>query len=182
MIDNNQFSLDNINLSPDFNFSHTLSHTEFILDDNDDSPYNNIAVHCKYLDESQFIARYHNTENLSYLSLNIQSLPAKFDELYEFIVLLQNNNCAPDVILLQEIWQIIDPDLFDLPGYHSLIYKTRHNAQGGGVGLYVKDNLHFNLLSEKSIFIDRILESIFIEIWTSKNKKNCNRFPLQAPC
>ena len=39
------------------------------------------------------------------------------------------------------------------------------------MGIYIKKNLKFNILHEKCIFIDRIFESLFIEVWIHKNKK-----------
>ena len=104
-------------------------------------------------------------------SLNIQSLPAKFNEFSDFISNLLYNNAAPEIICLQELWQIADPNLLSLPSYHPLLFKLRHNIKGGGVGIYIKDSLRFNLLVDLSVFIDRIFESIFIEVITHDNKK-----------
>jgi hypothetical protein len=50
-----------------------------------------------------------------------------------------------------------------IPGYN-FIYKQRTTAQGGGVGLYIKDVYKFKILETHSIFVDRIFESLFIEI------------------
>ena len=105
------------------------------------------------------------------LSFNIQSLPAKFSEFRELINMLFLQNCAPDVICLQEIWRIPDPDFFTISGYHPLVYKSRHiNTQGGGVGLFVKDIFSFSINDVLSVFVDRILESLFIDI-TFNSKK-----------
>ena len=99
------------------------------------------------------------------MSVNIQSLPAKFNDFCSFIYSLQKGNSAPDIICLQEIWRIQGPEFFNLDGYHPIIYKCRHvNKQGGGVGIYVKNNLDFDVIGELSIFQDRIFESIFIDV------------------
>jgi Reverse transcriptase (RNA-dependent DNA polymerase) len=59
-----------------------------------------------------------------------------------------------------------------LPGYHPLIFKLRHNnVQGGGVGIYLKNCFNYSLLPEFSLFVDRVLETIFIEVYTSNNTK-----------
>jgi len=73
------------------------------------------------------------------MSLNIQGLPAKFAEFEEFINELGRKIFIPDIICLQELWRINDPDFFDLQNYHKLIFKSRSsNTQGGGVGIFVK--------------------------------------------
>jgi len=178
MDDNGQsFSLTNIMSNPSFNFSNSLVNADFCtLNPNncneDDSPYTNLDISCSYKDESSFISTYSHLNRFSIMSFNIQSLPAKFTEFQEFILNLNLNYCSPDIILLQEIWHLHNPDSFQIPGYSQLVYKSRaNNVQGGGVGIYFKDKIRFNVLHEKSIFIDRIFESIFAEVWLPNNKK-----------
>jgi len=43
--------------------------------------------------------------------------------------------------------------------------------EGGGVGIYVKNDLVFSVLKQHSIFVERIIETLFIEITTEDNKK-----------
>ena len=106
------------------------------------------------------------------MSFNIQSLPSKFNEFQELIQNFQINKCEPDIICLQEIWQIVNSSAFSLDDYNPIEYKLRSNStQGGGVGIYIKKNIKYNILRDKSIFIDRIFESLFIEVWIHKNKK-----------
>ena len=51
-------------------------------------------------------------------------------------------------------------------------YKLRrNNTQGGGVGIFVKTKFKFNLLAEKSIFVDRIFETITIEVFLNPKQK-----------
>jgi len=91
-----------------------------------------------------------------FLSLNVQSLPAKFNELDEFISYLKNNGCEPDFICLQETWKIFDQSLFTTEGYNLEIKSRSTNTQGGGVGIYIKKGLCYNVLQESSIFIDKV--------------------------
>ena len=85
---------------------------------------------------------------------------------------MSTNNSPPNVICLQEIWQIQQNTSFKLDGYHELIYKTRANCvQGGGVGIYIKDGTKFCILHNLSVFHDRVLESLFVEITTKTNDK-----------
>ena len=140
-------------------------------DDVNDSPYSKLKLSCSYMDETQFVTKFSNRKKFSYLSWNIQSLPAKFNEFQEFINVLSHNNCSPDVICLQETWKIIDKNLFALPNYSLPETLQRSNSQGGGVGFYFKNNVKFNILKEKCIFVDRVIETIFAEVWSSDNKK-----------
>ena len=79
---------------------------------------------------------------------------------------------APDVICIQELWQFPDNASFKLNGYHPLIYKLRrNNVQGGGVGIYVKSNFSFNILPDLSIFVDRVFESLSLEIFINPQTK-----------
>ncbi len=171
------YSLENISNDPLFNFSESLLSNDFLISNNsgdqiDDSPYNNLDISCKYLDESTFCNTYSNNQNFTFLSLNVQSLQAKFGELQELISNTSRHNCAPDIILLQELWQIYDAPSLSLPNYSPLKFKTRSDGvQGGGVGIYFKKHLSYNILEEKSIFVDRVIETIFAEVQTCNNNK-----------
>lgn len=105
------------------------------------------------------------------MTLNIQSLSAKFTEFSCLINLLSDNHCSPDFICLQEIWGIHDPSLFYLPNYQDLLFTQRSDGRGGGVGIYVKKDISVNLIKEKAIFVDKLFESIFLEINLPNTKK-----------
>jgi hypothetical protein len=162
-------------VDPNFNFLQIFNqyNNDDSLDEPSlDSPYNNNLITCIYMDETRFSSTYANNCNLSILSLNIQSLPAKFSEFSEWISSLLLSNSELDIICLQEIWQFPDHTLFNLPGYNELVYKSRrNNVQGGGVGIYVKSGLTFNLKPQLSIFVDRVFESIFIEVQPASSPK-----------
>ena len=81
-------------------------------------------------------------------------------------------NSAPDIIALQEIWQFSPDASFPLPGYQPLFYKQRrNNVQGGWVGIYIKSCFTCNLLPDCTVFHDRIIESITVEILLKNNSK-----------
>ena len=117
---NAEFSLPNLSNNPNFDFSNSLFNSNFFINPNheynhiDDSPYSNLEMLCNYFDETTFVNKYNTSNKFSYMSLNIQSLPSKFNEFSEFIYNLAHNNCAPNVILLQEIWHISDSSHFNL--------------------------------------------------------------------
>ena len=49
--------------------------------------------------------------------------------------------------------------------------NTRINTRGGGVGIFVKTGINFNVLKQYSIFSERIIETLFIEIIDCNNQK-----------
>jgi hypothetical protein len=42
---------------------------------------------------------------------------------------LVNKNVQIDVIALQEVWEIRDPNTLIIPGFQPLVYKTRANIR-----------------------------------------------------
>ena len=104
------------------------------------------------------------------MSLNIQSISAKFNEFSELINVLSNLNCAPDIICLQEIWRFPTYHNFKLANYHLFVYKIRESSQGGGEGFFVKNSIKFKILPELSVFSEKIIETLFIEV-TISNKR-----------
>jgi hypothetical protein len=106
-----------------------------------------------------------------FLSINIQSLLSKHEQLQEFISELSNSNLVVDVIAVQEIWDIRYPELVNIPGFKPLIYKARRNMRGGGVGFFVRENLECIIIENLSPFINKIFESITIQLtYPASNK------------
>jgi len=130
----NPFFLNNLAINPNYDFLKTIQ-----SDDDSDfdicSPYDSVNFDCRYSDLSSFVNKSRNTRNIPIMSLNIQSLSAKFSEFKEFICILDKSNTSPDIICLQELWSIHSHSSFNLPGYDPLIYKSRSSGvQGGGGG------------------------------------------------
>ena len=170
------FDLDDLVSNNNFDFISSLSNTDgdsghpFNLDVIY-SPYSHSTFSTDYIDPIAFCSKFPSSPNLSLLSLNIQSLPSKFTEFFDLITLMTKSNCNPDILCLQEIWKISDPLPFSIPGYQPLIFTSRQNSQGGGVGIYLKNGISFKHLPALSIFIEKLFESIFIEITLSNGKK-----------
>ena len=155
-------SLKNLTSNSDYNFIHKLVSSQDVDDDfSPDSPYENsnfITSYCDPLNYKQ------DSKSLSFMTFNIQSISSKFTEFLELICILDKSNSSPDVICLQELWSFPDFKYFNLPNYHPLCFKLRKNAQGGGVGLFIKNNLKFSILQQASVFSERIFETFFVEI------------------
>jgi hypothetical protein len=123
MTRNNDFNLGSLIDNPNFDFIKILSSNldndndneslPFIISDDIDSPYNNSVFNCNYVDHLSICTSYLNN-SVNIMSLNVQSLPAKFSELKDLLNHFSTNNFLPEIILLQEIWQITDPIFFNL--------------------------------------------------------------------
>jgi hypothetical protein len=143
MTGTNNLNLGNLTDNPLYDFIKVLSSNSdnensndsfsFFESDDLDSPYNNGNFDSVYVDHVS-VCNSRLNEKINIMSLNIQSLPAKFSELLYFINHCSQYNFLPDIILLQEIWQIADPNIFSLKNYQPLVYKCRDHKQGGGSG------------------------------------------------
>jgi hypothetical protein len=123
------FDLEN-NANLDFSVQYdTLYNDENLVDD----PYANVNLRSKYYDVESMANLSLNGHSL-YLSLNIQSLNSKFEELQHFITELRQKNVNIDVIALQETWEILYPEQLMLPGFQKLVFKNRKGMRGGGWG------------------------------------------------
>lgn len=78
-------------------------------------------------------------DNLKFIAVNARSLRSSFDELNLFI---ENNNFKFDVLGITESWLRKEECFaYQIQGYR-MFTQERSNRLGGGVALYVKNNLH----------------------------------------
>jgi len=132
-----------------------------LFDDKLDSPYYDLEC---------MINKYSNTDIPIVLSINIQSLASKFDELSAIINHLENNNVSIIAIVLQEVWNIKHLDTVIMNGFQNLSCKIRTFSNGGGVGIYVKNGTACRLLNIPDSFTDKLFESITVELNVGKHK------------
>ena len=92
--------------------------------------------------------------------LNIRSLQNKVDELS---TLLTSLDIKFSVVGITETWLLDSPVGVDIDGYN-FVYKNRPVRSGGGVGLYVSDNLDFRIRRDIYADEDEVMEALFIEI------------------
>ena len=147
--------------------TESLSGDEFNIDN---------GLLCKYYEIEQFQTKVESiAENFSILSLNVQSLRGKLSEFSELIDELNIGEFSFSVIGIQEIWTLPPHLSTDLPGYKPLISKLRSQTEGssnnlgGGIGFWVNANLPFTLMSDISVFEEKIFESMFIRVDCGKN-------------
>ena len=85
--------------------------------------------------------------NFYILSLNSQSLNAKFNELKIYLELYANKQINFSAVCIQETWinEHTDLSLFPLQGYH-LITGNNSCSVHGGVAIYIRDSFNYKLL------------------------------------
>ena len=73
-----------------------------------------------------------------------------------------------DVIALSETWLNLydNLDVLNLVGY-DLCSKTRQNKRGGGVAMYIRNDIRFEVLDNISCSIDNVLECICVKLYLS---------------
>ncbi len=142
--------------------------TVFQFDSDDDVTYNNQSSY--YTDKLPTDLQNGLAQNnLSMLNINIRSLYKNFDSLKDFIHCTQTNF---DIIGLVETWfKDIPPEYFNLTGYN-LEFQNRVNKTGGGVCLYIKDDIKYKVRTDlQEIKCPENVEVLFIEI-DRPNSKN----------
>jgi len=166
--------LGSLNSNSEYDFSNELNlyfGNANDLFDIDVNPFENLKINCNYFDESTFISKLENCKEFILLSANIQSLSSKFSKPVEFISMLKSKNIILDLIALQEIWNVTDPNLFNIPGYQKIVIKTRLNSRGGGVGFYVKEGIKFRVVENLSIFNEKVLNPFVYRLNLLTTKK-----------
>ena len=140
-------------------------------DINSISPYvTNDLFDCAYRDESYFSNYPITNRSVFLMGLNIQSLSAKVDKLNSFLNSLQSKYKKPCVLALQETHLNANISPPHIAGYHPIVHKCRSNARGGGVGILIDENLPFTVNTVLSLFIERIFESVAVDVFFDKKK------------
>ena len=152
-----------------------LSNNNFhrlLYDDNEDFDiYKEIDLDSSYYSPDQFCEKFNNSKNISILSINLQSINAKFSSLSYLIYFWKEKGVIFDIICIQECYSIVIPSIFEISLYHPIVFKTRSTFVGGGVAYYINKSLNFSVLNEYSIFHEKIIESLFIELEFNNKKK-----------
>ena len=90
----------------------------------------------------------HKPDVFKCLSLNIQSLNAKIDQLRIYVEQFRMDNCNFDAICVQETWLMSDSptDHLQIDGY-TLISSPCVITSHSGVAIYLKNNLHYSIVN-----------------------------------
>lgn len=141
--------------------------------------YENSYSPSDYYDIESFIKLTKNLRQaFSSLTLNIESIQAKFDLLLAFVENISQHNFYFDALFLQETWltdqQCDQKNIkrFDIPGYQT-IPLGRKCGRKGGLIIYLHDKYKF-VLRENLYKASNDWEGLFVDVThCNKEKINC---------
>ena len=143
-------------------FSDFGDFVSFLNEDSDQEANLNCQINeSLYFDIDSLITRLGELSNyFTVLSLNIQSIRAKWDLFSATLDCLFEKNISPCAILLQETWLDFDSNLYDLCNYH-LFSLPPTCSQHGGLVTYIRND--FNGKVADIYQRSDIWEGLFIE-------------------
>ena len=105
------------------------------------------------------------------ISLNCQSLNAKFQELQIYVENYMSKGCIPGMICLQETWLSEDSDtsLLQLHGY-TMLSKGKSCSAHSGLAIYIRNDISFRELELD--FDSPLWDGLFAEITIESNNEN----------
>ena len=148
-----------------YDLNNTIENTDQIASFHyyDTNELNNVTR--KYISEQHVI--------MSFLHMNILSLPFHFHELY---ALLSELNYGPDIIAISESrLKSSTQSIVKINLENYCVEHTPTKYSSGGTLLYIKNDISYKLRNDLKIYKPKELESVFIEIInkTSKNTMLC---------
>ena len=162
------------NVIAQYNVSGNYSTNNDFLSDIDpdfNNSQNNINRQCIQYDTSaQFKQKFRCDKNISMLHTNICSSGKK---LKDFIYYIDNLDITFTFIGICETWATKNnQDILNIPGYSHEQCIRSNNKRGGGVSIYVHNNIQYK--NRKDLALPKTqYESVFIEI--NKSIMNTNR-------
>ena len=126
-------------------------------------------------------------ENFFILSVNIQSIRAKFDKLMALMKYLNEKDCIPSAVCVQETWlrKNDDTSLVHIPGYN-LIHQGLQCSEHGGLIIYLSDTFTYRIrdigISSSrweglfiDVFHDNLKSKVIIgNVYRPPRRNNCN--------
>ena len=157
-------SLDFLKNIPSFNIKtliDSLPGENFSKDD-----FISNTVTSKYYSPIEFKQAKFRKKQLSMAHLNIASLQLHIEELRDLLLLLDH---PFDIISITETRLHQQEPQIDISGYD--FPHTETHTLKGGAGIYIKNTIDYDVLTNLNASLDNVCESMFIEI-KNKNKKN----------
>ena len=135
-----------------------------------------------YYDIDSFIKVFENGDQMfTTLSLNIESINAKFNQLTGFLDNLVSNKCEIDAIFIQETW-LTDQQCksnvikhYHIPGYHTIALGRKCGRKGGLI-IYLRDIYNY---SPRELYTPSLhWEGLFIDVSHKYNEALPNKITL----
>lgn len=161
----NEPSVSNFNFTPLTGSS--FNHSQIDGDrDPDNHILNNLSWDCQYYTENQFIKIISEIKGFSVIHFNSRSLRANFDKIKSYLTDLGKSF---DIVAITETWTKPDSEYY-LDGY-DFNCISRLDKQGGGVALFIKNTLKYNIIDSLSSTIPGCCEYISATIHVNKFTK-----------
>jgi hypothetical protein len=155
--------LETINRRADLDF-FTAYNRLYVDEEVHDDPYFGVKLSSNFNNIESLAALCAKQKSAVYLSLNVQSLLSKHEQLSLEIAELECKNVTIDAIALQETWDVKYTDLVPLKGFNPLIFKRRRDMRGGGVGFYIRNGISAEIIENLSPFENKIIEALTIRL------------------
>lgn len=128
------------------------------------------SIECDYKSVDDLNTDYKNYDKFTVLQMNCRSLPKNFHSINIFINSL---SFKPSVICVSETWLESDTNITNIYKLHNYVFlsRCRKSKRGGGVGMYVRNDLEFTDITALYSFEDTVFECLLVEI-NLKNKSN----------
>jgi len=126
----NNRNLNALNSRQDLDFMYAFNR-DYVDEDLNDSPYFGININSKFFDLPSMESLTSNSP--IFISLNVQSLQSKYEDLKSTVLELIDKKIQIDAIALQETWDVKYPELLPIPGFKTVIIKKRRGMRGGGL-------------------------------------------------
>ena len=138
--------------------------------------------HSDYYDLDSLVTMLQKDDQKFYsLSLNIESLNAKFNQFCALLEGLKNKNCQIDAFLLQETW-LTDSQCsgealnkYDIPGYHAISLGCKCGRKGG-LMIYLRDCYTF--CTRDLYKTSKVWEGLFIDVTQKYNTELPNKISI----
>ena len=143
---------------------NNLGHNSLQLD-------SNLNHSCSYFENHEFVNFIgKREEKFSVYSQNIRSINNKIDDIQELLSEIETEKFSFSILLFQEIWAANNAQTTRLENYQDIILQTREGKRGGGLGIYLKQNLSYEIIDELSYILEGEFETQFIKVFFGKNK------------
>ena len=158
--------IDNINLTSQNSLTHLLDFDEEYYE------WMHSIKPSLYYSDINFIENI-NTDSCTLISLNCQSLNAKFPEIKLLLDTFGDLNKPIHVLCLQETW-IENCDLIDMAQFHvdnyQLVTKNRYASAHGGLAFYIHKSWNFKIRQDTTD--SPLWEEMFVDIIDPRSPSN----------
>ena len=116
-------------------------------------------------DFNKLLAEKNIATNFSLLHVNSRSLFKNLDHLINYL-----SSRRFSVIAVSETWGNVNNEMFlNIPGYNRILVN-RKTGTGGGVALFILNNLHFDVCADLNAFANDNFECVFVKLSSSTFK------------